>query len=35
MALPPEIFCDTSFFNACLDPEDFRRLGLTVITVPR
>lgn len=22
MALPPEAFCDTSFFYACLDPQD-------------
>ncbi|MEW6247050.1 MAG: PIN domain-containing protein [Nitrospirota bacterium] len=22
MALPPEAFCDTSFFYACLDPKD-------------
>lgn len=22
MALPPEAFCDTSFFYACLDPRD-------------
>jgi predicted nucleic acid-binding protein len=22
MALPPRLFCDTSFFYACLDPDD-------------
>lgn len=22
MALPPEVFCDTSFFYACFDPKD-------------
>lgn len=22
MALPPQVFCDTSFFSACLDPAD-------------
>ena len=23
MALPSRLFCDTSFFYACLDPNDF------------
>lgn len=23
MAFPPHVFCDTSFFYACLDPKDW------------
>ena len=36
MALPPRLFCDTSFFYACLDPADVnhRRANALVAAMP-
>jgi hypothetical protein len=30
MALPSRLFCDTSFFYACLDPNDTHHIGLKI-----
>ncbi len=31
MALPPDVFCDTSFFYACFDPKDVNHLQAQVV----
>ncbi|GIW54962.1 MAG: hypothetical protein KatS3mg082_1366 [Nitrospiraceae bacterium] len=33
MALPPEAFCDTSFFYACLDPKDVNHARARALAV--
>ena len=32
MALPPEVFCDTSFFYACFDPHDVNHRRAQAVT---
>jgi predicted nucleic acid-binding protein len=32
MVLPPEVFCDTSFFYACFDPHDVNHRRAQAVT---